>query len=39
MHLFNSDYARIGRYTSLLFLLGMIVIWFTPDTSKEELAD
>ena len=37
--LFQGDYAQIGRLTSLLFLLGMIVIWFTPDTSDKHLTD
>ena len=36
---FDSDYARIGRVTSLLFILGMVFIWFAPDTSKKELED
>jgi MFS family permease len=39
MHVFESDYARIGRLTSLLFLLGMVFIWFVPDTSKRQLED
>ena len=32
--LFDGDYARIGRLTSLLFILGMVVIWLAPDTSE-----
>ncbi|MSU79905.1 MAG: MFS transporter [Gemmataceae bacterium] len=39
MTYFERDYARIGRLTSLLFILGMVFIWFVPDTSKKELAD
>src|SRR5262249_33941907 len=39
MDLFGGDYARIGQVTSLLFLLGMLVIPFTPDTSRKQLAD
>ena len=39
MHWFDSDYAEIGRVTSLLFILGMVFIWFVPDTSKRELSD
>lgn len=36
---FGGDYATIGRLTSLLFLLGMIFIWFAPDTSDKQLED
>ena len=39
MHLFAGDYARIGRVTSLLFILGMIGIWFVPDTGERQLED
>ena len=39
MTYFERDYARIGRLTSMLFILGMVFIWFVPDTSKKELAD
>lgn len=37
--LFEGDYARIGRLTSLLFLLGMVAIWLAPDTSAKQLDD
>jgi MFS transporter, SHS family, sialic acid transporter len=36
---FDSDYAQIGRVTSLLFILGIVFIWFAPDTSQRELED
>ncbi len=39
MALFQGDYARIGRVTSLVFVLGMIFIWFVPDTGRSELKD
>jgi SHS family sialic acid transporter-like MFS transporter len=39
MQHFAGDYARIGRVTSLLFLLGMVGVWFAPDTSAKELED
>ncbi len=39
MTTFGRDYAAIGRLTSLLFILGMVFIWFVPDTSKRELAN
>lgn len=34
-----GDYAHIGRVTSLVFVLGMIFIWFVPDTGRSELKD
>jgi MFS family permease len=39
MTLFEGKYEQIGRYTSLLFVLGMVVIWFAPDTRDKDLAD
>ncbi len=39
MHCFGGDYARVGRATSLIFLLGMVIIWFAPDTSQTQLED
>ncbi len=39
MDFFDGDYARIGRVTSLLFILGMVAIWLTPDTSERQLDD
>jgi len=39
MTLFEGKYEQIGRYTSLLFVLGMIFIWLAPDTSDKELSD
>ena len=39
MSFFEGDYARLGRTTGLLFLLGMIAILFAPDTSKKRIAD
>ena len=37
IHVFDGDYAKIGRATSLIFALGVLVIFVTPDTSKSEL--
>ncbi len=37
--MFAGDYARLGRYTSLCFVLGMLAICFAPDTSKRQLTD
>jgi MFS family permease len=39
MALFEGDYARIGRVTSLVFLAGVLVPWLAPDTSRKQLAD
>ncbi|MEX0586178.1 MAG: MFS transporter [Pirellulales bacterium] len=36
---FGGDYPRIGQVTSLVFALGMVVIWFAPDTSRRSLAE
>ena len=39
MTYFEGSYPRIGRVTSLLFILGIVFIWFAPDTSKKQLED
>jgi MFS transporter, SHS family, sialic acid transporter len=39
MSVFKGDYASIGRATSLLFILGMVAVCFTPDTSRKQLED
>jgi MFS family permease len=36
---FGGDYARIGRVTSLIFAIGIFVIWLAPDTSRTQLND
>lgn len=36
---FGGDYAKMGRVTSLCFAVGLIVIWFAPDTSQKQLED
>jgi len=36
---FAGDYAQIGRVTSLIYAVGILVILFAPDTSKKELED
>lgn len=38
-HVFGGDYARIGKVTSLIFALGMLIIWLAPDTSQSDLED
>ncbi len=36
---FGGDYAKTGQVTSWVFMIGMIVILFAPDTSKRQLED
>ena len=36
---FDGDYAAIGRLTSFIYALGMIVIFFMPDNSRVTLDD
>lgn len=36
--LFGGNYPDIGRTTSLVFAIGMLVILFAPDTSKRDLS-
>lgn len=39
MQQFQGNYAAIGRTTSLVFLLGMAIIWAAPDTSRRSMDD
>lgn len=39
MSYFKGDYSQIGRVTSLIYAVGLVVIWFAPDTSKKRLED
>jgi len=39
MEFFAGDYARIGKVTSLVYALGMLIIWLAPDTSRKQLED
>jgi len=36
---FDKDYSRIGSVTSFVFLIGMAVIWFAPDTKNTNLEE
>jgi hypothetical protein len=36
---FAGDYAHIGRVTSLIFAVGLVIIWFAPDTSRHSLSE
>jgi SHS family sialic acid transporter-like MFS transporter len=37
MRAFNDDYSQVGRITCMIYLFGMLVILFAPDTSKKRL--
>lgn len=39
MALFAGDYAKIGRVTSLVFVLGALMVWAAPDTTRRKLTD
>ncbi|MEO8495083.1 MAG: MFS transporter [Planctomycetota bacterium] len=38
-NVFHGDYARLGQVTSLIYIAGMIVVLFTPDTSRRSLRE
>ena len=38
-HVFNGNHAQLGRVTSLVYVAGMIVILFAPDTSSRTLQE
>jgi MFS transporter, SHS family, sialic acid transporter len=35
----GGDYARVGVISGLVYALGMVVIWWAPDTSKKGLTE
>ena len=35
----GGDYAKVGAVTGLIYAVGMIVIWWAPDTSNKSLDD
>lgn len=35
---FHGDYARVGAITGLVYALGVLVIWWAPETKGKELA-
>ena len=39
MCLFGGDYARVGMFTGLVYVVGMFVICFAPDTTANKLED
>ena len=36
---FGGDYAHIGRVTSLIYVLGAVVIWLAPETRGRPLPE
>jgi MFS transporter, SHS family, sialic acid transporter len=36
---FGEDYARTGAITSLIYVVGMVLIWFCPETKGRALPD
>jgi len=36
---FSGDYAQIGRITSLVYVVGIVIVFFMPDTSQSHLDD
>ncbi|MCS7167378.1 MAG: MFS transporter [Gemmatales bacterium] len=37
--IFHGDYARAGATTSLIYILGLLIIWFAPETKGRPLPD
>ncbi len=35
----GNDYAQVGAWTGMIYLLGMIIICFAPDTTRERWED
>jgi len=32
----GGDYARVGTICAMIYALGLVVIWFAPDTSRND---
>ena len=39
MQTFGGDYARVGTFTGLIYAVGMLVICFAPDTTRQPAED
>jgi MFS family permease len=35
----GKDFAEIGKYVSMIYVLGMILIWFAPETKGKPLPE
>lgn len=36
---FHGDYARVGTFTGLIYVAGMVIVCFAPDTTKNRMED
>lgn len=36
MHAFQGDYARVGFWSGLIYVVGMIIIWLAPRSTTQE---
>jgi len=34
---FKGDYSKVGVITGLVYALGMVVVWWAPDTTRNPL--
>ena len=32
----GGDYAKVGTICAMIYALGLVVIWFAPDTSRND---
>ena len=32
----GGDYARVGTICAMIYALGLVVIWFAPDTTRND---
>jgi hypothetical protein len=39
MSFFDKSYAKAGATISLVYLAGMVLIWFAPETRGKQLPD
>ena len=37
--MFNEDYAAAGAITSLIYVVGIVFIWFCPETKNRPLPE
>ena len=35
----GGDYARVGVITGLVYALGLVIVWWAPDTTGKPLED
>jgi hypothetical protein len=39
VHSFNGNYAKAGAIITLIYIVGMIVIWAAPETKNKPLPE